>query len=85
MRLQLDGMAALYLLYKRGWNHFIAVLKAHVDFYKQLKSTIRKRKSGRVMVQNNNRTGQFKRNIVLAYYLKGLKKFDSLEKTDFTN
>jgi GT2 family glycosyltransferase len=44
-RMVLDGIAAYKFLFEGKGAHFIAVAKAHVSFYAQLSSTLKKRKA----------------------------------------
>ncbi len=39
LRLVLDGFAALFLAYKEGFPHFLAVIKAHFSFYANIPRT----------------------------------------------
>lgn len=39
LRLILDGFAAIFLAYKEGFSHFVAVIKAHFSFYAHIPGT----------------------------------------------
>ncbi|MBF5027425.1 glycosyltransferase family 2 protein [Planobacterium oryzisoli] len=43
MRLLLDGLAAVYMGFKDGPAHFLAVLRAHFSFYRMLPKTLKLR------------------------------------------
>lgn len=49
-RMILDGFAAIFLTYKEGFPHFVAVLKAHFSFYAHIPGTW----NLRTKHQNNN-------------------------------
>jgi GT2 family glycosyltransferase len=60
-RMILDGVAAFGFLFTRGFSHFLAVLKAHFSFYKNLNYFYQKRK------------GKFKQNYYQKFFAFLLK------------
>jgi GT2 family glycosyltransferase len=83
-RLILDGVAAFKFLFDGQPKHLFAVLRAHFSYYKNLPSTIRKRK---VMKQKSgfkfDVSHMYRGNIVNEYFLKGRKTFIELRKGFF--
>ena len=70
-RMVLDGIAALKFLIELKPNHFIAILKAHVSFYKNLNRFLKKRKE-----LTQTKMDYFKtKSIVWNYFVLGRKKF----------
>lgn len=47
-RLILDGAAAFYFGFKLGFDHFLAVLKAHFSFYSQIPGTLKRRQKSQI-------------------------------------
>jgi GT2 family glycosyltransferase len=72
IRMLLDGLAGLQLLFKGQISHFFAVLKAHASFYKLFFSQLKKRKS----VQQSQ---YYKvKSVVYQYYIKRRRVFNKL-------
>ncbi|RZJ68184.1 MAG: glycosyltransferase family 2 protein [Flavobacterium sp.] len=72
VRMLLDGVAAFRFLFQRKFQHFWAVAKAHLMFYKLFRINYLKRRS-------LQKTNYFKlKSIVKAYFVDGKKTFDSL-------
>ncbi len=75
LRLLLDGIAALMLLFPHGPSHVWAIARAHFSYYHHLPNILRKRKETLELVSRNsvgpNRTwiGRFRKNILVQYYL----------------
>lgn len=80
VRMILDGAAGIAFLLQGKWGFFVAVLKAHLDFYKLLRKFIAKRKD----VGKYKPSGFYKKSIVFSYLLKGKKTFNQLDTTKFT-
>ena len=78
-RLFLDGIAAFKFLAQGGFNDFIAVIRAHLYFYKHY-SSIREKRKNTIRKKVGN---IYKGNIVVDHYLLRKMKFSSL-KRDFT-
>lgn len=79
-RLFLDGMAGIKFLLQGGFQDFIAVLEAHLYFYKNFKSLKNKRKK----LQQKPVSRVYQRNIAYVHYLRGKKKFTDLDPKRFS-
>ncbi len=66
-RMLLDGLAALKMGKDKGWRHFIAVFKAHIDFYKTIPSTNKKRKA---IQPKTSHKGWYTSSILWKYYIE---------------
>ncbi|HAN17954.1 MAG: glycosyl transferase family 2 [Bacteroidetes bacterium GWC2_33_15] len=77
-RLVLDGISALLFLFKLSVPSFIAVLKAHVHFYKSLKILKIKRKLIATQTKKTDHPEIFKGSIVFNYFIRNRKKFPDL-------
>ena len=79
IRMVLDGLAALAMLAKGDVENFKSVLKAHKDFKALKKKFVAKREKE---VSFTDAVGThaeiYRRSIVLAYYLRGIRKFRNL-------
>ncbi|MFC4721649.1 glycosyltransferase family 2 protein [Geojedonia litorea] len=72
-RLILDGIAGIKFLLELKPKHTLAILKAHVAFYKKIKTLLKFRKSA------NKRENYYeKSSIITSYYLKQCKTFNCL-------
>ncbi len=83
-RLIMDGLAAGYFLFSKGFGHFLAIAKAHFDFYTLLPKYLKKRKHWKDIHQTQNRTGLYKESVVAHYFLKKKKVFGALTTRSFT-
>ncbi len=75
-RLFLDGLAGLKFLMQGGFSDFIAVIRAHIYFYRNYQKIRQKRKN----TIRNKVTKVYNGNIVTDHYLLRKKKFDDLKK-----
>jgi len=75
-RLFLDGLAGLKFLMQGGFADFIAVIRAHIYFYRNYQKIRRKRKK----TIRKKVTKVYNGNIVVDHYLLRKKKFDDLNK-----
>jgi len=82
-RLCLDGIAASLFLIKFQFRHFGAVFKAHMSYYGELSTLLKKRRSLKHSKEQFNTAGLYKRNIVFKKFLGGVKTFGDLNSTDF--
>ncbi len=73
----LDGVAAIQYLFKGKPTFFMAVLKAHRDFYRIWKKEYRNY-SGVAHPSPNQLEGWYNHSIVTAFFLTGKKRFDQL-------
>jgi len=75
-RLIMDGLSALMYLSKLNLRFFISVIKAHLYFYKNIKSTQRKRKAF-MKLQKVSDVGQiYQHGIVYNYFIRKWRTFD---------
>jgi GT2 family glycosyltransferase len=79
-RLILDGVAAIKFLFEGGFHDLVAVLKAHIYFYKNLPKLRKKRKA----LKQGNVSCVYQRNIVFEHYIRGKKKYADLNQSDFS-
>lgn len=77
LRLILDGLAALQLLFTESFAHSFAVLRAHFSFYFSISAMLRKRK-GTTITDIYKDSQVFPRFIVWNYFVKSKKKFTDL-------
>ena len=79
-RMLLDGIAAIKFLVEGNASHFIAVIKAHFSYYRQLPSTLKKR---RVMKNIKGffytKTSIFNVNVVYVHFIKSIKVFTEIK------
>ena len=80
IRLILDGIAAFKFLLQGGYQDFIAVIEAHLYFYRNLP----KLKSKRNQLKQNHVSKIYKRNIAFDHYFSGKKKFTDLDQNTFS-
>ena len=79
-RLFLDGAAGLKFIMQGGFQDFIAVIDAHLGFYKKLGKLRKKRKA----LKQNPVSKVYQRNIAYTHYLLGKKKFSDLDPDKFS-
>ncbi len=77
-RICLDGLAAVFMLFTKGFSHFMAVIRAHFYIYGHLSALSKKRRVERANYVKYNSTGYFRESIVRAYYLQKQKVFGAL-------
>ncbi|PCJ81409.1 MAG: dTDP-Rha--alpha-D-GlcNAc-pyrophosphate polyprenol alpha-3-L-rhamnosyltransferase [Bacteroidetes bacterium] len=84
-RLLLDGVAALRFLLRGELIFFLSVVKAHLAFYRMIPSTIKKRQLELIARETNiaNRTGMYKKSILIEYFLNKAKSISDLSFNDF--
>lgn len=73
LRLILDALAAVKFLFNLKPAHSAAILQAHFNFYSHLKPLLKKRKN----LQKKEKYFH-KSSVVMAYYLRGTKRFNEL-------
>lgn len=76
IRLFLDGMAGVKFLLQGGFSDFIAVIRAHIYFYRNWQHIKRKRKE----TVRNVVSKIYEGNIVVDHYLLRKKKYTDLKK-----
>lgn len=79
VRLILDGIAGIKFLLDNGFNDWLAVVRAHMHFYKMIPKLREKRKE--IKPQEVNLV--YRRNIVAEHYLRGKKRFGQLDESKF--
>lgn len=82
-RLILDGLAAFKFLLDGHPKHSFAILKAHFSFYAKFGTFYKKRKASKLNISNYNATGEYKKSIVLQYFLNKIREFSKLDPKDF--
>lgn len=70
IRLILDGIAGIHLLFQGKFKHLLAIIKAHFAFYYLLPSSYKKREP--FQAENYYKT----KSIIFQYYIKGGKIFE---------
>ncbi len=80
VRFILDFIAAIRFLFDSGFSDFWAVFKAHLSFYKSLPYNIKKRER----IPHRKVSMIYKKNLVISYYFKRIKKFSDISKQHFT-
>jgi GT2 family glycosyltransferase len=79
-RMVLDGVAGAAFLAKGKWGFFVAVLKAHRDFYRMLPTFLKKRKE----IGLHQPEGFYRKSIIISYFVKGKKRFSDLNPSYFS-
>jgi hypothetical protein len=78
IRKLLDGVAALMFILKGMTGNVKAVWKAHIDYYKSIKTLKEKRKLVRDLTIEQYGSQLMNKSIVFMFYIKGRKTFSSL-------
>ena len=78
LRLLLDGMAGLRLLFKGEFTHTATIIKAHYHFYAHFGKWMKERRANKALITTRNETGIYKHSIVVDYFLNKKKLFPSL-------
>lgn len=74
-RLILDLIAALRFVFQFKWDHFFAIIRAHLSYYRQLPRTLKKRDSKNYVDSYYQTTS-----VVWSYYVLQNRKFKDLVK-----
>jgi len=75
VRLILDGIVGVRFIIQGKFSHCLAIIHAHIDFYKEAPSAFKKKQSPKKYIKYFITTS-----IVWSHYIKGLKKFSLLVK-----
>jgi GT2 family glycosyltransferase len=75
----LDGIAALFFLAKGQFSSSLSVLKAHIDYYRQLGQLREKRKKVRMAGDNESAGLLLNKFVVFEFYIKRHRTFESLK------
>ncbi|RZS93966.1 glycosyltransferase family 2 protein [Aquimarina brevivitae] len=73
VRLVLDGIAGIKFVFEGKFSHFIAILQAHFDFYKNLRILVNKRKK-----RWATKKYYLISSVIIQYYIYKNIKFDQL-------
>ena len=82
-RLVLDGIAGAKYAFSFKFKHVGAILKAHFAYYGERSALSKKRKEIKRLRNNPSRAGIFRGSLLFNYFVKGVKKFDQLDKKRF--
>lgn len=80
VRLILDGVAGIKFLLEGDFHDFIAVIEAHLYFYRNLSKLRKKRKA----LMQSPVSMIYNKNIVMEHYFRRLNKFSDLNPEDFS-
>lgn len=75
IRLLLDGIAAVRFIYQLRFKHFIAIIRAHLSFYRQFRRTYRKREKTNFILKY-----YITKSIVWSYFVHQVRNFNILVK-----
>ena len=75
IRLVLDGVAALRFIVQLKFSHFLAVLRAHLSFYRQFRRMYRKREKANFIIKY-----YVTKSIVWSHFVHQIDKFSALVK-----
>jgi len=82
-RLLLDGVAGCKYAVAFKFKHVGAIIKAHFAYYGKLSSLSKTRKELKQLRKNPSTKGYFRGSILTSYFIKGIKKFEFLDKNLF--
>jgi GT2 family glycosyltransferase len=83
-RLCIDGLAGVSYLVKFQFSFFLAVLKAHFHFYKDLSNLKQKRAViAKTLVKIPNKKGFTSESLLKVWYIKQLKTFSAFNESKF--
>ncbi len=75
LRLLLDGIAALRFVFQLKFNHFAAVLRAHLSFYRNFRKIYRKREKANFILNYHST-----KSIVWSHFVHQINNFNILVK-----
>ena len=75
LRLLLDGIAALRFIFQFRFRHFLAILRAHLSFYKQFRKMYKKREKTKFLKKY-----YVTKSIVWSYFVHKVRNFNILVK-----
>ena len=79
VRMIMDGLAAIKFLFDLKFKHVVAILSAHLSFYKYFPRIARQRMElSRTSSRSRRLIGIYQRPVVFDFYLFGKKKFEDL-------
>jgi len=77
-RLMLDGVAAIKFLFAFQFSFFLAVIKAHISFWRNIDTLKKKRKTIRPLISENPSIQISKNFILRDFFLKQKRKYSQL-------
>lgn len=78
LRLVLDGMAGLRLLFTGQVRQMFTIIKAHFHFYRSIGKWLKRRKENKALINNPNEAGKYPGSIVWQYFVLRRKTFDKI-------
>lgn len=75
VRLSIDGIAGIKLMFSDGFSHMIAVIKAHLHFYRYFLKNQKKRK----VTQPSWHKEIYNKSILFDFFLRNKKKYSQLK------
>ncbi|HYG16961.1 MAG TPA: glycosyltransferase family 2 protein [Bacteroidia bacterium] len=79
LRFIMDDMAAVMFLFYGNWRDMLAVFRAHTLFSLQAGKWFKRRRELKKYRSNPNKTGIYKKSIVLGFFLSKKKEFSRLD------
>lgn len=83
-RMILDGMAFFHFCFGGKFNHAVSILKAHKAFYKNIGALKKKRELKQQFHQLKFLKGVYNSSLVFEFYIKSIKRFESLHRNKFS-
>ena len=78
LRLVLDGVAGVQMLFQGKFKEIGIIVKAHFHFYGSFGKWLKKRQEAKKLVVVRNEVGIYNKSIVWDYFALGKKRFDKL-------
>jgi len=82
-RLKMDLLAGMKFFFSGDFKHFIAVIKAHWNFFGSLGRTFKKRRAMQKQIFHYTSSAVYKKSIVWEYFVKGKRRFSELDEKLF--
>lgn len=82
-RLTLDGIAGVKFLFSLKFKHLFAIFHSHLSYYNHLSALKKQRKELKKQSTQFNKVGWYNASILWAYFFKGIKRFQDLNKRFF--
>ena len=79
IRFVLDGIAGVKFLLSGEMGHFLAVIKAHFNFYASLPKTLSKRKQLKQQIKQYTTSAVYLHCVIADYFLRGKKTFKEID------
>ncbi|MBN8703083.1 MAG: glycosyltransferase family 2 protein [Bacteroidetes bacterium] len=83
LRFILDGIAAIKFLGSLEFDHFWAVFRAHMSFYANFSSVLRKRNELKKQIKTYSTSAIYRESLIKAYFFRGVRKFSELKQDLF--